>query len=298
MNHNVSPEGAVLISRSRVADYVTLMKPELTLLSVCTALVSCFMAAWGTFPMIPLLNVFFGTLMIGAAAGALNQYIERDYDAMMRRTENRPLPAGRLSKIEALLFGSLLSIGGIVFLFVTTNLLTAFLGAATLVSYVFLYTPLKRITPFSTVVGGIPGALPPVIGWTAVRGEITVEAFVLFGILYLWQMPHFYSLAWMYRKDYERAGYPMLTVLDESGQKTSIQILIHSALLIPVSILLTLTSTSGTLYGFAALILGVLFFVPAWRLFKLRSNGGARTVFFASLIYLPLLMFFMAIDKL
>ncbi|HEX9656822.1 MAG TPA: heme o synthase [Bacteroidota bacterium] len=298
MNHNVSPEGAVSISRSRVTDYITLMKPELTLLSVCTALVSCFMAAWGTFPLVPLLDVFVGTLLIGAGAGALNQYIERDFDAMMRRTENRPLPAGRLSRNEALVFGSTLSMAGVVFLFLTTNLLAAFLGATTLVSYVFLYTPLKRITPFSTVIGGIPGALPPVIGWTAVRGEITVEALVLFGILFLWQMPHFYSLAWMYRKDYERAGYPMLTVLDESGQKTSIQILIHSALLIPVSILLTLTSTTGTVYGVSALIIGILFFIAACRLFKLRTNGAARTVFFASLIYLPLLMFLMAIDKL
>ncbi len=298
MKHDVTPEGAVSISRSRVADYVTLMKPELTLLSVCTALVSCFMAAWGSFPLVPLLHVFIGTLLIGAGAGALNQYLERDYDAMMRRTENRPLPAGRLSGNEALVFGATLSTGGVVFLSLTTNLLTAFLGATTLVSYVFLYTPLKRITPFSTVIGGIPGALPPVIGWTAVRGEITVEALVLFGILYFWQMPHFYSLAWMYRKDYQRAGYPMLTVLDESGRKTSIQILIHAALLIPVSILLTLTSTSGNVYGISALSIGILFFISAMRLFKLRTNGAARTVFVASLIYLPLLMFLMAIDKL
>jgi protoheme IX farnesyltransferase len=176
---------------------------------------------------------------------------------MMKRTENRPLPSGRLSPGQVLLFGAVLSIWGVAHLFLFTNPLTGFLGAATSVSYLFLYTPLKRITSLSTVVGALPGALPPVMGWTAVRNEVTIEACILFAVLFLWQMPHFLSLSWMYRKDYARAGYPMLAVLDEDGSTLSRQITLYCSALIPATIASTLVGLTGTMFLIGGTLLGV-----------------------------------------
>jgi protoheme IX farnesyltransferase len=284
--------------RSRLADYVTLTKPELTFLSVITALGGYFLGADGSLSLATLLHVLVGTMLLGGGVGALNQFIEREHDAKMRRTENRPLPAGRLAPSEALLFGTALSVAGLIELALFTNLLTGFLAFLTLATYLFLYTPLKRITWTSTIVGGIPGALPPMMGWTAARNEITVEAWILFGILFCWQMPHFFSLAWMYRRDYERAGYPMLTVIDAEGKRTSVQILIYCVGLIPLSLLLTLSGVLGWVYGAGALITGGAYLYYGIELQRTRANRSARRMFFVSLLYLPALLAFMFVDKL
>ena len=298
MRSEFEPQGTIVIERSRIADYLTLTKPELTFLSVVTALAGVFLASPGVIQIGVLLPVLIGTALVGGGAGALNQLIEREYDGMMRRTEHRPLPSGRLSPWEVLVFGTMTSVAGIIGLAVFTNFLAAFLAVVTLVTYLFLYTPLKRITPWSTLVGAIPGALPPVIGWAAVKNGIAVETWLLFGILFFWQMPHFLSLAWMYRKDYSRAGYRMLTVLDPSGMTTSIHIVSYSSFLLVAAVLPGFLGFSGWLYVSAALLLSTAFIGTGVQLWIRRSNDSARQVFFASLIYLPVLLLFMIVDKL
>lgn len=290
--------GALVLERSRVADFVTLTKPELTFLSVLTALGGAYLGmsdmSRGT---TVLLHVMLGTLLVGGGAGTLNQYIERHFDRLMKRTENRPIPSGRVSAAEALLFGVVLSLSGLIYLMVTTNLLTATLAFATLTSYLFVYTPLKRQTWISTLIGGVPGALPPVMGWTAMTGGVSMEAVVLFAVLFFWQMPHFFSLAWMYRSDYERAGYPMLTVLDPEGKRTSRQIVAHLAGLIVAAGLLSPVAGLGLLYTTGSILLGSLFLWSGVKLSRSRSNASARRVFFASLAYLPLLLALVVLDR-
>jgi protoheme IX farnesyltransferase len=293
--------------RSRILDYIELTKPELTSLSVLTALCGFYLATSGAFDVWRFIHVVIGTACLGGGAGALNQYVERKYDAMMKRTERRPLPAGRVAPGEALAFGWLLSMFGILDLLIFTNYLTAALGAITFVSYLFLYTPLKRVTPLATFVGGIPGALPPVMGWTAVRNEITVESWILFAILFCWQMPHFFSLAWMYRKDYARAGFKMLSVVDEKGTRTARQVMAYCFALIPASVVATLVGATGPAYLVGALLLGVFFLVLSLLFARsvagpaaggyARANTYSRRIFFASLVYLPALMLLMALDK-
>jgi protoheme IX farnesyltransferase len=298
MRSNFDGQGTIAIERSRVADYVTLTKPELTFLSVVTAIAGVFLASSASVPLDILLHVIIGTAFVGAGAGALNQLMEREYDGMMRRTEHRPLPSGRLTPLEVLLFGSVSSLLGLIDLALYTNILAAFLAGVTLVTYLFLYTPLKRITPWSTVIGGIPGAIPPVIGWTAARGSITYEAWILFAILFFWQMPHFFSLAWMYRKDYARAGYKMLTVLDSSGSATSKHIIVYSTLLLLTSLVPPVFGFGGVLYAGVAVLLGIGFLGAGIQHWITRSNESARKVFFGSLIYLPILLLIMVVDRL
>lgn len=297
MNTRLNTEGTVALHRPRVLDYITLTKPELTLLSVATAIAGYYLAATAGIDYTGLVHVFVGTLLVGAGAGALNQLIEREHDGLMRRTENRPLPTGRLAPWQVLAFGSAVSVGGLAHLTFFTNTLTAFLGALTLTSYLFLYTPLKRLTPLSTVVGGIPGALPPMMGWAAARNEISLEAWVLFAILFLWQMPHFYSLAWMYRRDYARAGFPMLTVVDESGRRTARQILLYCIGLVFVGSAPFFFAMTGGVGLAAGMALGLAFLTCAVGLWATRSNQWARRVFFVSLLYLPLLFALMSLDK-
>lgn len=298
MRSEVETNGALILRRSRFADYVTLTKPELTFLSVVTALGGYFLGAGEALSLAAMLHVLFGTALLGGGLGALNQFIEREHDAKMRRTENRPLPAARLVPGEALIFGVALSVAGLIELAMCINWLTGFLALLTLITYLFVYTPLKRITWMSTIIGGIPGGLPPMMGWTAARNEITTEAWILFGILFFWQMPHFFSLAWMYRRDYERAAYPMLTVLDPNGKRTSIQILLYCAGLIPVSLLLPWYGALGWMYSMGALVIGGVYLYSGVRLHLTGSNIAARRVFFVSLLYLPALLVCMVIDKL
>ena len=297
MRTQMTPRGTLAVERSRAMDYITLTKPELTFLSVLTALAGYYLGAGGELSGFGLMHTLVGTAMVGGGSGALNQYIERGYDARMRRTENRPLPSGRITPVEALLFGLILSCGGLLYLGFCVNPLTASLASATCVTYLFLYTPLKRLTPLSTLIGAIPGALPPVMGWTAATNEISSGACILFGILFFWQMPHFLSLAWMYRKDYARAGYRLLAVVDEGGGRTAVQALLHICLLIPVSLLLVAWEGAGMIYGVSALVLGGVFLLFSLTLLARRSSGAARRLFFASLMYLPALMAAMVLDR-
>ncbi|MBP1731643.1 MAG: ctaB2 [Deltaproteobacteria bacterium] len=291
-------QNTLAIERSRLVDYWILTKPELTFLSVVTALTGYYLGADGSIQASLLLHTLFGTALVGGGAGALNQYIEREYDGLMRRTENRPVPSGRVQPYEALLFGIILSIVGIAELVLFTNPLTGFLASVTLVSYIFLYTPLKRITPLSTIVGAFPGALPPVMGWTAARNEVNPEAVALFALLFVWQIPHFLSLAWMYRKDYARAGYRLLTVVEPEGNMASRQILAYTTLLVPLAVIPWTLGMFGALYLILALLLSLAFLVVTVHLVRDRSNAAARQVFAGSLIYLPALMAIMVVDRL
>lgn len=291
------PTGTIALRGIRTAAYIALMKPELTLLSVITAVGGAYLASIDEVDYLLLLHVFVGTMLAGGGAGALNQTIERKYDALMKRTENRPLPAGRIHPREAGLFGTMLAVSGMAYLLLFTTTGAAILALVTLCTYLGIYTPLKRKTPFATVAGSIPGALPPLIGWTAVRGGVSIESWSLFFILFFWQMPHFLSLAWLYRKDYERGGYPLLTVVDPSGTIASRQILVYSSVLIPAAVMPTLVGLSGMLYFSGALVLSVLFLAVSLHLFIERNNTSARLLFFASLLYLPLLFFLMMVDR-
>ncbi len=292
---------------TRLFDYLDLIKPELTGLAVLTALCGFYLGNKGSFDLSLFLWTALGTMLVGGGAGALNQYIERDYDRMMRRTERRPLPAGRLSPNHALWFGIIISVAGTSILSLRINLLTGFLAALTLTSYLFLYTPLKRVTPLNTFVGGIPGALPPLMGWAAVRNDLSVGAWILFAILFFWQIPHFLSLAWMYRKDYSRAGFKMLTVIDVNGFQTSIQVIVCCAALIFLSVCLWFTSIVGWFFLGGAIILGGGFLYFAISFYKFtttpcnfalaKTNYYSRQIFFASLWYLPALMLLMVLDK-
>lgn len=293
--------------RSRVFAFVELMKPELTGLSVLTSLCGFYLASAAPFDLWRFVWTGLGTLFVGGGAGALNQYLERDYDARMRRTEKRPLPSGRLTPMEVLTFGIIISIVGTLVLTLGTNPLTGLLGVLTLTTYLFVYTPLKRLTPLATWMGGFPGALPPVMGWTAAKNEVTLPAFILFAILFFWQIPHFHSLAWLYRKDFARAGFRMVTVIDKDGSRTNSEILLCMAALIPASIGLALVGVTGSFYlissvliGIGFLVLGILFAqasASASPSSAMRMNLHARRIFSASLLYLPALMILIAIDR-
>ncbi len=291
----------------KTACYIELMKPELTGLSVLTTLCGYYLAAPSPIPFLNMIATGTGALLIGGGACAFNEYIERRYDALMKRTERRPLPSGRLDPRDGFIFAAAGSLAGLLCLMLFTNILTVILGMIIWFSYVCIYTPLKRLTPFSTLVGGIPGAIPPMMGWTAARGTLSFEAWILFAILFCWQMPHFFALAWMYRKDYARAGFKLLTVIDENGCRTARQIFLYCAALIPASIAPTWAGLTGHLTLAAALLLGISFlWLSILLLLSPSGSGGdqtgrrnylARKVFMASLVYLPLLLLFMVADK-
>jgi protoheme IX farnesyltransferase len=244
-----------------------------------------------------LLYVLIGTGLTAAASAVINQWIEIDRDRRMPRTRNRPLPAGRISPREALIFGVILGIAGLTFLALFTNLLTFWLGVGTLVSYLAVYTPLKTRSTLNTIVGAVPGALPPVMGYAAGAGVLGPGAVALFGILFLWQMPHFLAIATLYREDYRVGGYRMLPVVDPDLSATSRQILIYCAALLLVSITPSLFGLTGILYAASALLLGTGFAMAGGLFALTRSRQDARTLFFASIIYLPLLLVAMVLDK-
>lgn len=301
MKTTVNAQGALTLDRGRLLDYVSLAKPELTFLSVLTALAGFLLASGGAAKPLSaqlLLHTLAGTALVGGGAGALNQFIERRYDRLMKRTEQRPLPSGRLAPFEALLFGCGIAIAGIAELAFFVNPLTSFLAEATLVSYLFLYTPLKRITPHATLVGAVPGAIPPLMGWAAARNTIDGDGLLLFGILFFWQMPHFLSLAWMYRRDYSRAGYRLLSVIDLQGTQTCRHILVHSLALVLMTIIPWLSGMFGIVYLTGAVLLGGGFLAAGSQLQRSHSNMAARRLFAASLVYLPALMFVMVFDRL
>jgi protoheme IX farnesyltransferase len=281
----------------RPADFLTLTKPRLNLLVLMTTLGGLYLASPNGVPLPILGHTLLGTALVAGGAAALNQVWERRTDALMRRTAARPLPGGRLGTTEGTLFGIALSAAGIIELALAVNLTSAWVAAVTLVSYVLMYTPLKTRTSLSTLVGGIPGALPPVIGWAAATGSITLPAIVLFGIVFFWQMPHFLAIAWLCRDDYARAGIPMLPVLEPDGRSTGQQALLYAAGLWPVSLLPMGVGLAGPAYAVVATVLGLIFIGLSMRFAQERSQATARRLFLFSITYLALLWAALVVDR-
>ena len=281
----------------KLLDFWTLTKPEVNFLVLVSTLVGFYSGSTAPFHWVLLLSTLVGTLMVACGTGTLNQYIERSYDGQMRRTARRPIPAGRVSPNEALIFGLSLAVAGGLFLAVAVNVLSSVLALSTLGSYLVIYTPLKRRTPMCTWIGAIPGAMPPLIGWAAARGHLDLGAWVLYAILFLWQFPHFMAIAWMYREDYSRAGYKMLPLTDGAGKTMAIQILAFSILLIPVSLIPSLLGQAGVIYLLGALILGSGLLYYGVRLARQRSNSLARQLLMASVVYLPVVFALLILDK-
>jgi heme o synthase len=277
--------------------YFELIKLRVNILVVLTVWLGYALAAPAPSPWTRLFHLLFGSTLMAGAGAALNQYLERDLDALMRRTQRRPLPEGRLSPPEALWFSVLLAVVGTLELWLCVNFLTSFLGLLTLISYAFVYTPLKRKTSLSTLVGAIPGAIPPLMGWAGATGHLDPRAWVLFTILYLWQLPHFLAIAWMYREDYARAGFPMLPVIDPDGGMTSRMILLYTAVLIPVTLMPTHMGFAGVSYLCGAVVLGACFFACGAVTAVRRTATNARRLLLVSVIYLPSLLTWMACSR-
>jgi len=282
---------------SLLTAFLELTKFRLTSLVVLTTLVGFYIGAQGGVDYLLLVHTVLGTALVASGASALNQLLEKDLDALMRRTRLRPLPTGRLRPETALLFGVLSACAGMIYLAVAVNLLTSLLAAITLCSYVFVYTPLKRITTLNTVVGAIPGALPPLMGWTAARGQITTEGWSLFAILFFWQLPHFLAIAWLYRDEYAKAGFAMLPVFDPEGRRTGHQAVCHTLGLLPISLCPFLFHLAGVYYLAGAFVLGLCFFGSAVQFARALTPAHARKLFYISILYLPVLLGLMVFDK-
>ncbi len=291
-----APGADALAPQRRFADFLTLTKPEITFNVVLTALVGFLAAAHGSVAALTLVHALLGTALVAGAASTLNQWAEREHDAVMKRTIRRPLPAGRLTPRDSVAFGVALLVAGTAYLALAVNPLASALAAATAASYLLVYTPLKRVTSLATVVGAVPGAMPPLIGWAAARGELNAGAWVLFLILFFWQMPHFLALAALYRKDYARAGFRVLPVEDPDGASTGRQSVLYAMALLVVSLLPTPLGLAGPLYFFGALVLGGGFLYYGVRLaLNPESHARASGLFRYSLLYLPVLCVLMAV---
>ncbi len=287
----------VVLSRSRLLDYVSLTKPRVAVLVLFTVGAGALLAGGLAVSFLTVFNAVLGTALVAGGASALNQLLERHSDAQMQRTENRPLPAGRLLPAEVLIFGLLLAVAGVLYLALTLpRPWTALLAGVTFALYVGVYTPLKPVTALNTLIGAVPGALPPVIGWTAVRGDIGPEAMLLFMIVFLWQVPHFLAIAWIYRADYARAGLRMLPVVDPGGDLTGWRMVSYCLGLIPVSLGPALLGHAGWLYLVGGLLLGIGFLLSAVRFWVCRTSLRARRVLHASLLYLPALLLLLLLD--
>jgi len=286
-----------LTARERLSAYLELTKPRITFLIVLTAAAGFCLAARGALDYAVLVHAMIGIALLSSGIATLNQYMERDLDALMRRTLSRPLPSGKLAPAEAFVFGMGLTVAAEVYLALLVNPLTALLGLSVIAGYLLLYTPLKTRSSLSTVVGAFPGAMPPLMGWTAARGEAGLEAWILFAILFLWQFPHFLAIAWMYREDYGRAGILMLPVVEPEGRVTGQQIVMCTLMLVPVSLLPTLMGISGSIYFAGALVLGLLFLYVSISAALSRSRQQARRLLLASVLYLPLLFLLMVLNR-
>jgi protoheme IX farnesyltransferase len=275
-----------------------LVKSRLTTLVLLTTLVGFYMGSRGPIHFLLMFHVLLGTGLLASGAAALNQLLEREFDARMVRTAGRPLPAGRLQPGTVMLIGGISSAAGLVYLAVLVNLLTSVIGAVSLISYLFIYTPLKRVTWANTLVGAIPGALPPLMGWTAARGELSNEGWTLFAILAFWQLPHFFAIAWMYRDDYAKAGFVMLPNVDADGRRTGQQAVWNTIALTFISVLPFAFHMAGMLYLVNALVLGAVFLWFAVQFSRELTLSRARQLFLVSIIYLPLLLSAMVWDKL
>ncbi len=288
---------ARLALRERMAAYVELTKPRITFLIVLTAAAGFCLGTRGAINYLMMFHALFGIALLSSGIATLNQYMERDLDSLMRRTATRPLPSGKLMPREAFIFGTALTVAAEIHLALLVNPLTALLGVTVVVGYLFCYTPLKTRTSLSTVVGAFPGAMPPLMGWTAASGQIGLEAWTLFAILFLWQFPHFLAIAWMYREDYARAGIVMLPVIEPEGRLTGQQIVLWTLMLIPVSLVPTALGTSGMVYFYGAILLGVLFLCSSVAAALSGSRQSARRLLLASVLYLPVLFALMVINQ-
>jgi heme o synthase len=283
-----------------LSDYWALTKPEVNFLILVTALAGFYLASKpGSRGLRVLLagHMLLGTLMVAAGTGTLNQFLERSFDAQMRRTARRPLASGRLKASHVLCFGTLLALAGTVNLAMTVNVLTSLLAVITLLSYLFLYTPLKRQTPLCTLIGAFPGAVPPLIGWAAARGRLDPEAWVLYAMVFLWQFPHFMAIAWMYREDYLRAGYLVLPPSALRDRFVIWQSLVPALILIPISLIPTITGELGLVYSVGAILFSSMFLYSSARFAFYRSSVMARRLLATSIIYLPLVFILMVLDK-
>jgi protoheme IX farnesyltransferase len=282
-------------------DYIALTKPRITWLILMSTGVGYFFGHkrdWsGESDWALLLHLLVGTGLIASGTAALNQWYEREADRLMRRTSRRPLPSGKMTAPRALWFGIALAVVGLAELALWVNILSAALGAFTLLSYLFVYTPLKQRSHLSTVIGALPGAMPPLMGYAASYGSLTREAWTLFAILFIWQFPHFLAIAWMYREDYARAGIRMLPVVEPDGMSTARQIILYASTLIPVSLFPVLLGMTGRVYLVGALVLGGWFLYTGVRVAFDLTNGRARQVLLASVIYLPMIYGLMVFDR-
>ncbi len=286
------------MTHPRWLDVLELTKPRIALMVLFTVGIGALLGSQGALDVAQLLHVLVGVAFVAAGASALNQWLERHTDALMRRTENRPLPAGRLSSAEVLSFGIACSVIGLGYMLILlTHWLAAVVTLVTLLSYVFVYTPLKKQTTLNTLIGAVPGALPPVIGWTAMTGSLDLAALVLFLIVFIWQVPHFLAIAWIYRADYARAGLKMLPGLDEDGAATSRQMMQYTLALIPISLLPVLLGNASLMYGFGAAGLGLFFLRWVWAFALAPTDGKARKVLHASLIYLPSVLALLLLER-
>ena len=301
MNSDIDQLGASFLLTRRafamlidsLADLMELTKPRITFLVLITTLVGFYMGSRQGMNFLLLFHTILGTGLVASGASALNQYFERELDARMVRTRNRPWPDGRLLANEALVFSGLISAAGVGYLLYFVNTLTAALGAATLVGYILVYTPLKTRTRLCTLIGAFPGAAPPVMGWTAARGEVDAVALSLFAILFLWQMPHFFAIAWIFTEDYTRAGFS----IHVSGERTGRQIIFFCCALIPISILPTVFGLTGMTYLVGAILLGFIYLGYGFAVALFRSNTYAHRLLRVSVLYLPALLVLMMLDK-
>jgi protoheme IX farnesyltransferase len=273
-----------------IRDYLELSKARIVMMVLLTAAAGFAIASDDPIDWALMARMLAGTALIAAGTNALNQYAERDLDARMLRTRHRPLPAGRISPRAALGFSVAISVAGTAYLAIAVNMLTAVLGVLTLSSYLFVYTPLKQKTSLSTIIGAVPGAIPPMMGWTAVTGSIGIGAWILFGILFLWQLPHFLAIGWLYREDYARGGFPILAVVDGSGVVSGRQAVLWSLALLPLSLAPVLMQQAGPAYATSAAACGALMIATSWVFARSRTMKSARHLFLASIVYLPLVM--------
>jgi protoheme IX farnesyltransferase len=279
-----------------VADYLALTKPRLNSLVVVTSAGGYYLGASSAQTFLPMAGAAVGTALVAGGAAVLNQVYERETDALMQRTRLRPLPDRRVTPDEARTFGTLLAAGGIVLLSVSANALAALLALATLVVYLTIYTPMKRRSPLATLIGAVPGALPPLIGWAAATGTVSLGGWSLFAIVFLWQIPHFMAIAWLYRDDYARAGFPMLPVVEPDGRRTGRQAVLYAAALVPISVAPSVVGLTGAAYFWTALVLGVGLLWIAARFAASRTDATARVLFYSSITYLPLIWTAMLLD--
>ncbi|MEM9399570.1 MAG: heme o synthase [Verrucomicrobiota bacterium] len=291
-------DAAVETSRpGRFSIYAELTKARLTMLVLLTTLAGFLLGIQQNFNFLLLINTLLGTALLAASASALNQWMERKWDSLMKRTNQRPLPAKHIRPIEALSFGIITAFSGTAYLFYMVNSIAAIVALSCLLTYLLIYTPLKRFTSLNTLIGAIPGALPPVIGWTAARGTWDTGAWILFGVLFFWQMPHFLSIAWLYREDYKQAGFRMLSNDDTSGKVTSRHAMVYCIALLFVSLLPMFTGMSGTIYLIGAFIFGLAFLSYCLRFMIQRTEPRAKALFLASVLYLPCLLALMILNQ-